>query len=249
MLAAMSVESGRTDLNDQTDPSGFLSSGAPGGLDLVSVGSASGSISFTVNGPLPVVLSSFAALTAPGGTVTLRWKTSSEINNYGFLVERKAGKDSLFSPLQGSFVAGHGTTLQAQEYQWTDNSEPSPPLSYRLRQINLDGSVHFSESVSVDYAPAPEPRQVPAVFSLHQNYPNPFNPSTAIEFSVGRSGHATLTVFNSLGQSIGTLFNGDADPGRIYEVQFDGRNMASGVYFYRLESGGSVDSKRLLLLR
>jgi M6 family metalloprotease-like protein len=248
-LAAMSAGSGRTAFNDQTDPSGFLSAGAPGGLDLVSVGSAAGSISFTVNGPLPIVLSSISATPSPGGPVILRWTTSSETNNYGFIIERKAGKDSLFGALPGSFVAGHGTTLQEHDYQWTDLSSPAPPLKYRLRQINLDGTVHYSEAVSVEHAPVTDIQHVPAVFSLRQNYPNPFNPSTTIEFSVARAGRARLTVFNSLGQSISTLFDGDAGPGKLYSVTLDGRDMASGVYFSRLESGGAVDTRRLMLLR
>lgn len=247
-IANMSVEAGRTQLNDQTDPSGFLSNGAPGGLNLGSIGNAADSISFTMNGPLPIVLSSFTVLAALDGSVTLRWKTMSETDNYGFLVERKAGKDSLFTVLKGSSIAGHGTTLQPQEYQWTDLSAPPPPLLYRLRQINLDGSIHYSESVRVDFAVTSDPQQVPAVFSLRQNYPNPFNPATLIEFSVGHQGQTTLTLYNSLGQSIGTLFDGEAGPGRFYRLRFDGTNLASGVYFYRLKAGEFVATKKLLLM-
>jgi M6 family metalloprotease-like protein len=248
-LAALSAESGRTSFNDETDPSGFLSAGAPGGLNLSSVGSAAGSISFTVNGPLPIVLSSITAAPSDGGTLVLRWTTSSETNNYGFIVERKAGTDSLFRAVAGSFTAGHGTTLQAHDYQWTDLSGPPAPLQYRLRQINLDGSVHYSDAVRIDHFPVPGVQQGPALFSLRQNYPNPFNPSTTIEFSVARQGRARITLFNALGQSLGTLFDSDAGPGKIYGVTIDGSRMASGVYYCRLESGGAVDTKRLLLLR
>jgi M6 family metalloprotease-like protein len=246
--ANMSVEAGRTQLNDQTDPSAFLSNGSPGGLNIGSIGHAVGSISFTTNGPLPIVLSSFTAVEALDGSVILRWKTLSENNNYGFLVERSAGQDPLFAVMQGSFIAGHGTTLQMQQYEWTDVSSPPPPLVYRLRQMNLDGSIHYSEPVRVDFAAASEPPQVAAVFSLRQNYPNPFNPATVIEFSVGHQGRATLTLYNPLGQSVGTLFDGETDPGHFYRLKIDGTNLASGVYFYRLKAGEFVETKKLLLM-
>lgn len=247
--ANMSVQTGRTSLNDNTDPSGFLSSGSRGGLDISSIGYAVSSISFNVNGPLPIVLSSFTAVASAGGSVSLQWKTLSETNNYGFLVERKGGQDTVFTAIQGSFVAGHGTTIQPQQYQWTDVTPPPLPLQYRLRQMNLDGSFHYSESVTVELTSATELSQIPAVFSLKQNYPNPFNPLTIIEFTVGSRGPASLTVYNVLGQSVGTLYDGEADPGRIYRLKFDGTNLASGVYFYRLQAGSVVETKRLLFMR
>ncbi len=87
------------------------------------------------------------------------------------------------------------------------------------------------------------------MFALSQNYPNPFNPATTIEFSVARSGRATVTVYNGLGQIVGTLFDGPAEPGQVYQSKFDGTHLASGMYIYRLVSGGSVESKKFLLLR
>jgi M6 family metalloprotease-like protein len=247
--AHFSTGVGRTQINDQTDPSGFLSDGSPGGLDIAGVGSAGATISFTVNGPLPITLGSFNGTIAVGGSVTLHWRTLSEAGNYGFFVQRASARDSLFTELSGSFVQGHGTTIQPQEYQWTDPSAPAPPLRYRLRQVNLDGSSHLTDPLVVDNATPAPPARTPAVFSLRQNYPNPFNPATVIEFSVARPGRATVTVFNSLGQIVGTLFDGYAEPGQAYQSKFDGTNLASGMYIYRLMAGGSVDSKRMLLLR
>jgi hypothetical protein len=75
----------------------------------------------------------------------------------------------------------------------------------------------------------------PTVFQLNQNYPNPFNPSTNIIFTVPSEGKATLTVFNLLGQKVGTLFDGTVSSGRMYRVLFDGSNLPSGVYFSRLD--------------
>ena len=248
-LATMSADLGRTGINDFTDPNGFLSTGIPGGLNISDVGSAGNSISFTLDGPLPISLSSFAAAPSSPGTVTLRWTTTSETNNYGFLVERKTGSDSTFTPLAGSFVAGHGTTITSEQYQYTDLTSPHAVLSYRLKQINLDGTFHYSEALVIDLSRTPDVQQAPAVFSLHQNYPNPCNPSTVIEFSVAKPGRATLTVYNTLGESVATLFDGEAAPGNLYRTKFDGTGIASGVYFYRLAAGESTSVHRLLLIR
>jgi hypothetical protein len=247
--AHFNAGSGRTKINNQTDPSGFLSDGSPGSLDIAGIGSAGATISFTVNGPLPISLSSFDGRFAADGSVTLHWRTLSEAGNYGFSVQRASARDTLFTELPGSFVPGHGTTIQPQDYQWTDLSAPAPPLRYRLRQINLDGSFQYLDPLVINNTSAALPGSASSVFSLSQNYPNPFNPVTTIEFTVARPGRATVTVYNGLGQIVGTLFDGAAEPGQVYQSQFDGTHLASGMYIYRLSAGGSVQSRRLLLLR
>ncbi len=94
-----------------------------------------------------------------------------------------------------------------------------------------------------------EAKVVPSVFQLEQNYPNPFNPTTQIEFSVAKSGMASLEVYNILGQHIVTLFSGTAEPGRKYDVQFDGSSLASGVYFSVLESNSGRQIRKMVLMK
>ncbi len=91
-------------------------------------------------------------------------------------------------------------------------------------------------------------QEVPAECALMQNYPNPFNPSTTIRFGLPGRSHVTLTVFNTLGQQVATLVQGEKEAG-YHEVKFDGTGLSSGVYCCRLTAGEYVASKKLLLLK
>ena len=90
--------------------------------------------------------------------------------------------------------------------------------------------------------------EIPDQFELLQNYPNPFNPSTTITFSIPRSSFVILKVFNILGEEVKSLVSEERAPG-TYTVKWDASGNASGVYFYRLQAGGFVDTKKLLLIR
>ncbi len=89
---------------------------------------------------------------------------------------------------------------------------------------------------------------VPREYALGQNYPNPFNPSTQIEYSVPKTGHVSLKVFNALGQEVATLFDGEQNPGK-YVATFDAKGLTSGVYFYRLQSGTASLTQKLILMK
>ena len=90
--------------------------------------------------------------------------------------------------------------------------------------------------------------QLPVEFGLRQNYPNPFNPSTTIRYDLPQRSRVRLTVFNTLGQEMAVLQNGEQEAG-YHEVKFDGTGLASGVYFNRLQAGTYVQTRKLLLLR
>ncbi|HTY60176.1 MAG TPA: T9SS type A sorting domain-containing protein [Bacteroidota bacterium] len=198
---------------------------------------------------LPIQLSSFTA--GPSGTgagVLLRWKTLSEVNNYGFDVERAAGSAGDFASLPGAFIPGHGTTTVPCDYAYTDVSAVPGTWYYRLRQMDLDGSFHYTDPARIDVKMARTPGDVPALFSLGQNFPNPFNPETTIRYGLPEDSPVELAVYNLLGERVALLVDGVQDAG-FHDVRFDASRLASGVYFYRLQARGFVQTRKLSLLK
>ena len=112
--------------------------------------------------------------------------------------------------------------------------------SYGTILKTTDGGVSFVEE---SFSEA-----TPKSFFLSQNYPNPFNPSTTIRFSLVKSCHVTLKVYNILGQEVETLVEGERRVGE-YEVRWTPEDLASGIYFYRLQTGELAESKKLVLMK
>jgi hypothetical protein len=94
----------------------------------------------------------------------------------------------------------------------------------------------------------PDEDNIPEKFSLEQNYPNPFNPSTTFSFAIPHSSFLTLKVYDLLGREVAMLVNEEKTPG-TYKVTFDAAELASGVYFYRLQTSGFVATKKLMLVK
>jgi len=198
---------------------------------------------------LPIELASFTATSGVSSGVHIEWKTLSEINNYGFEVQRSALATDGFSTLPGGFVRGHGTTLTPQVYKFDDASAGTGIWYYRLKQIDLNGTPRYIDPVSVEAAGgAVAAGSAPAEFALFQNHPNPFNPSTTIRFDLAADRDVSLVVYNSLGQVVSHLVNGFRQAGR-YSVTWDASACASGVYFCRLEAGSFVQARKLILLK
>ncbi len=201
----------------------------------------------TVPNPVPIQLTSFTGTPQTNG-VRLQWTTASEVNNYGFNVQRKRQTEIEWMELPNSFVPGHGTTNEPQNYVFLDGTVRTGSWQYRLRQVDLDGTSHFTEPINVSVLTSVK-EVAPIEFALKQNYPNPFNPETTIKFSVETTDRATIEIYNMLGQKIASLFDDVAEAGKYYRVTLNGNNLASGVYLYRLQSGKKSDLKKLLLLK
>jgi hypothetical protein len=198
-------------------------------------------ISVTYTAPLPIQMASFAANVVRDNQVEVAWRTASETNNYGFEIYRRRGDAGELAKI--GFVQGHGTTLVPQSYTFVDAGLSFGKYYYQIKQIDLDGKSETFSSMEVTVGTVAEK------LTLAQNYPNPFNPSTVIEFVVPMSGHATMKVYNVLGQEVATLFDGNAEAGRINSTRFDASSLPSGLYFYTLKGSGASETKRMLLTK
>jgi hypothetical protein len=211
--------------------------------------STDGSFTMGTDGALPIQLAYFSGSVLPNSSdVELRWGTISETNNFGFQVQRKEEASTEFIDLPGAFIPGQGTTTVPHEYHWTDAHVPPGSYHYRLKQIDLDGTLHYTDPIHITISGVSSvtPREVPKEFSVAQNYPNPFNPGTRIEYTVEGAGTARLTVYNLLGQVIRTESQ-QAEPGRISYFDIDAHNLPSGVYFYMVAADGKSTTKRMIL--
>ncbi len=195
--------------------------------------------SFTTDAGLPVELTSFNAAIR-NGLVDLKWETATEVNNYGFEVERKSA-DAEWNKI--GFVEGHGSTNSPKFYSFSDKPQGNGKISYRLKQIDNDGKYEYSPVVEVLVD------NLPNGFVLEQNYPNPFNPETSIRFALKTDTKATIKVYNTLGAEVATLFDGTAEAGRYYDVKFSGNDLSSGFYIYKLVAGDFVSVKKMLLMK
>lgn len=191
----------------------------------------------TVFQNIPAELVSFSAI-SNGSDISLNWATATEVNNFGFEIQRSGDKTNF---LTLGFVKGKGTTNEYQNYSWKDKN-PNPGINnYRLKQIDINGSFKYSDVIEFDSKPIDS-------YKLGQNYPNPFNPSTVIRFTLPTAGKVTLTIYNSLGEVVKTLINTSIETG-YHEVHFNAENLPSGLYFYKLKAGTFTQTKKMLLIK
>jgi hypothetical protein len=192
---------------------------------------------------VPVELTSFTASVSEG-SVVLNWATATELNNQGFEIERSTPTHSWEKI---GYVPGFGTTTEPRSYTFVDATVITGSYSYRLKQIDYNGTFSYSDVVGV------EVDFTPSEYALSQNYPNPFNPSTTIMYQVPKAGNVSMIVYDMLGQEVKTLVNNEVAPG-AYQVHWDGLNnsgvsMSSGTYIYRMTAGDFVESKEMILVK
>jgi photosystem II stability/assembly factor-like uncharacterized protein len=187
--------------------------------------------------PLPVELTSFTA-TANHKEAVLKWSTATELNNNGFEVQRKIGEQE-FATI--GFVKGEGTTTSKKEYSYTDKNLDDGKYSYRLKQIDFSGKYNYSDVIEVDIRGVDE-------YALEQNYPNPFNPTTMIGFGVREKSNVRITILNSIGEELAVVLNEEKEPG-YHQIEFNAAHLPSGVYFYRIQAGNFVQTKKMILMK
>jgi 3-phytase len=226
-----------------------LGTNFPQGLFLTHNGSGSGP--YSINGsryedlglidPLPVELTYFLAI-SNRQEVELKWKTETEVNNFGFEIEKRLFEDfdqqNAWNKI--GFVQGHGNSNSPKEYTFIDKQlEGGSKFQYRLKQIDNDGQFEYSDIIEVEV--------IPYKYDLSQNYPNPFNPSTKIKYQIPDINFVTLKVYDVLGNEIETLVDEEKQIG-YHNIEFNASTLSSGVYFYRLQAGNYIETKKMVLL-
>jgi uncharacterized protein (TIGR03790 family) len=198
--------------------------------------------------PLPVQLTSLTA-SVNGMNVVINWNTATEMNCYGFEVERREvriqNSESSVWIIVG-FVAGNGTSSISHRYDFTEANLALGRYVYRLKQIDQDGRFEYFGNVEVVVD------DIPAVLSLSDNFPNPFNPETGIRYQVAgarsQKPEVSLKVYDVLGREVAVLVDQAQEPGS-YQVKWNAAGFPSGVYFYRLSTGQSQIVKRMVLAK
>jgi cyclophilin family peptidyl-prolyl cis-trans isomerase len=199
--------------------------------------------SFTTSVSIPALQSPANGAVNQPGNVTLKWGGVEGAVSYHLQVATNA----LFS--QAALVYNQkgltdtvkqmtGLQLSKKHYWRVSAETPEYEGAFGL-QWNFTTGTNTSVTVGTD---------VPREFALHQNFPNPFNPATVISYQLSEKSRATLTVFDALGRVVTTLVNEVKEPGN-YSVQFDGSDLMSGIYFYRLQAGSFVETKKLVLMK
>lgn len=192
----------------------------------------------TTDGGLPVELNSFTACCF-ANVVYLNWQTETEVNNFGFEVERSSAENTGWKKI--GFISGHGNSNSPKEYSFEDRPAGGNVFRYRLKQIDTDGKFEYSHTIEVNL-------ESPSEFALEQNFPNPFNPVTKIEFSIPADNNVQISVYDVLGREVAILLNEFKRAG-IHRIEFDAENLTSGIYFYRIVSGSFTGLKKMVLLR
>jgi len=197
--------------------------------------------------PLPVELTTFTA-NVNENKVVLNWQTATEVNNYGFEIERSQTSNVKSETWEKiGFVEGHGNSNSPKDYTFTENLlnlSLGLNLKYRLKQLDFDGNYEYSDEITVELG------ELVKEYKLEQNYPNPFNPSTEIKFSIPQNSNVKLELFNMLGEKVATLINQEMTAGsHNYQLSIINYQLSSGIYLYKLQSGNFVQTRKLMLIK
>ncbi|PQJ35916.1 hypothetical protein BSZ35_16065 [Salinibacter sp. 10B] len=194
---------------------------------------------------LPVELVGFRAHQVGEGTVTLSWQTASETNNAGFRIQHQGGSSEDRGGNTWETVArrdGAGTTVQPQSYQFTAKDLSVGTHQFRLKQVDYDGTTHVHRPTTVRVG-------TEKTLQLSTPAPNPAQKHTILSLAGTVNAKATLTVYNTIGQRVKTVFEGRLTGGGRERVRFDTTDLSAGLYLLRLTAGGHTQTERLTVVR
>lgn len=188
--------------------------------------------------PLPVEVVSFESVRRQNA-ITLYWNTATEVENYGFEVERKTGQAEW---AKIGFVEGGGDSNRPLRYSFTDYpTNIAAKYFYRLKQIDRSGGATYLSAIEVNIGTL-------YGYSLEQNYPNPFNPMTAIQFTLPQTEFVSLRIVDLVGKEVSVLMNEIREAGS-HSILFDGSRLSSGIYFLVLTTNFYHDVRKMLLTK
>jgi hypothetical protein len=181
------------------------------------------------------------------GRIEVAWETASEISSSGFNIHRGLSEDGPDVRINDELIPAKGNELDGASYSFADRDiVDGLDYYYWIESVDVTGVGTMHGPVSVAAA---DELSVPAAFGLSQNHPNPFNPITEIKYSLPVDCHVTLAVFDVLGRRVATLVNEHQTAGFKSAQWQVTSEVASGVYFYRLQAGSFVETKKMVLLR
>ncbi len=195
---------------------------------------------------LPVQLVSFQAASGDQ-QVTLSWKTASEVENMGFIIQRARQTSQDFKTIVSykthSALKGRGNSSDETQYRFVDEDVRNGQ-TYYYRLIDVD----FSGEQTIHNVVEAQPKTVIQNVNLMANYPNPFNPYTSIRYQLPEYSEVELAVYDLNGKKIATLVSGNQEAGQ-HRVEWQANDMPSGVYIYRLSTDKQTQSRKMILLR
>jgi len=204
---------------------------------------------------LPVELAEFTADEGANG-VELYWRTESEIENLGFLLDRRTESTDwteIASYKTNGSLMGQGSTSSATDYEYLDNLVlVGKEYEYRLADIDYDGvkTYHATRTVTVEQAPL---SNIIEQFTVLPAYPNPFNPNTTITYGLDNESNVTLEIYDISGKLISTLINTKQTQGwhsvKWYGTNAHGEQVPAGIYLSKVTSGRDVKTTKLMLLK
>ncbi len=178
-------------------------------------------------------------ISSVSNTVNIAWRTATETNNKGFSIFR----DENFV----SFISGNGTSTEEKSYSFSEANVPSGKHYYKVMQHDYDGTSKEIANLEVFVG------GIADSYELLQNFPNPFNPTTSFEYQIPVNSNVRIAVYNSLGEVVQTLINEEKDAG-FYSATWNGRNeygqsVSSGIYYYQIQAGDFVQSRKMILMK
>ena len=206
------------------------------------------------DGTLPVELTSFEVLDTRDNSITLHWITESEINNLGFILDRRTPTIDwieIASFVTDTELQGQGSVSHQTIYTYTDNTvTDDETYDYRIADVDYDGNKVYHSMTIMGVSPG---TAVPLSFVLYQNYPNPFNPITTLRYELPEDSFVDVTVYDMLGNVVNNLLNTNQSSG-YKSVQWNATNykgapVSAGLYLYTIQAGKFRQTKKMVLLK